>query len=54
LASVDAFNFAVANTVIEGGVVLPTTEDALRKWAAGDMTDEQLVEFGLLTFGPRD
>ena len=49
----DAMRFAVANTVIEGAVVVSETEDALRKWAAGELTDEQLLEFGRSAFGPR-
>jgi hypothetical protein len=51
MPALHAAQLAVANTVIEGGIVLPETEDALRKWASGEITDEQLLDFGRLTFG---
>jgi Antitoxin VbhA len=47
-----AVRFAVANTVIEGGNVLPETEELMNEWARGEIDDDELIEQGLKRFGP--
>lgn len=47
-----AARFAVANTVIEGGNVLPETEELMNEWARGEIDDDELIEQGLKRFGP--
>lgn len=47
-----AARFAVANTVIEGGHVLPETEELMNEWARGEIDDDELIEQGLKRFGP--
>ena len=47
-----AVRFAVANTVIEGGHVLPETEELMNEWARGDIDDHELIEEALKRFGP--
>ncbi|WP_168209945.1 antitoxin VbhA family protein [Tardiphaga sp. vice154] len=47
----DAVRFAVANTEIEGGQVLPETESALDEWAHGEIDDDELMEQTLKKFG---
>lgn len=44
--------FAVANTVMEGGTVLPETEAVLESWAQGEIDDDELMEQTLQRFGP--
>lgn len=44
--------FAVANTVMEGGQVLPETEGLLDDWARGEIDDDELMEQTLKRFGP--
>ena len=48
----EAARFAVANTVIEGGQVLPETEELMNEWARGEIDDDELIEQGLKRFGP--
>ena len=48
----DSVRFAVANTVIEGGRVLPETEASLDDWARGDIDDDKLMEQTIRRFGP--
>lgn len=47
-----AARFAVANTVIEGGHVLPETEELMNEWARGEIDDDELIEQGLKRYGP--
>ncbi|UZE51557.1 antitoxin VbhA family protein [Rhodopseudomonas sp. P2A-2r] len=47
----DAVRFAVTNTAIEGGQVLPETESALDEWAHGEIDDAELMEQTLRKFG---
>lgn len=47
-----AARFAVANTVIEGGHVLPETEKLMNEWERGEIDDDELIEQGLRRFGP--
>ncbi|MDD1528926.1 hypothetical protein C7U92_16375 [Bradyrhizobium sp. WBOS7] len=47
-----AARFAVANTVIEGGHVLPETEELMNEWVRGEIDDDELIEQGLKRFGP--
>lgn len=47
-----AARFAVANTVIEGGNVLPETEELMNQWARGEIDDDELIAQGLKSFGP--
>jgi hypothetical protein len=42
--------FAIANTVIEGGTVLPETEALLESWAQGEIDDDELMEQTLQRF----
>jgi hypothetical protein len=46
-----AARFAVANTVIEGGHVLPETEELMNEWVRGEIDDDDLIEQGLKRFG---
>lgn len=48
----EAVRFAVANTAIEGGHVLPETEGLLDGWARGEIDDDELMEQTLKRFGP--
>ncbi len=48
----DAARFAVANTAIEGGHVLPETEELLDGWTRGEIDDDELMEQALKRFGP--
>jgi Antitoxin VbhA len=45
-------SIAVANTVIEGGHVLPETEELMNEWARGEIDDDELIEQSLKRFGP--
>jgi hypothetical protein len=47
-----AVRFAVANTAIEGGHVLPETEELMNEWARGEIDDDELIQQGLKRFGP--
>jgi excisionase family DNA binding protein len=47
-----AVRFAITNTAIEGGRVLPETEAILDDWARGDIDDDQMMEETLRRFGP--
>lgn len=47
----EAARFAVANTVIEGGCVLPETEKLMDEWIRGKIDDDELIERGLKMFG---
>jgi len=48
----DSVRFAVANTVMEGGEVLPETETLLDNWTQGNIDDDELIEQTLQRFGP--
>jgi predicted nucleotidyltransferase len=48
----EAVRFAVANTAVAGGCVVPETEAILDGWARGDIDDEEMMERTLRTFGP--
>ena len=47
-----AVEFAVADTAIEGGHVLPETEELMNEWARGEIDDDGLIERTLKRFGP--
>lgn len=47
-----AVQFAVANTAIEGGCILPETQKLMDEWARGEIDDDELIERGLEKFGP--
>jgi hypothetical protein len=40
----DAVRFAIANTEIDGGVVLPEARSLLERWVQGEIDDEELIE----------
>lgn len=44
--------FAVANTVMEGGSVLPPTETLLDTWSKGEINDEDLIAQTLQRYAP--
>lgn len=45
--------FAIASTVMEGGVVHPETEALLENWAEGEISDDELIARTLQRFTPR-
>lgn len=50
----EAVRFAVANTEIEGGHVLPETRQLLEKWERGQIDDDRLTDGILKKFGPNN
>jgi predicted nucleotidyltransferase len=48
----DSVRFAVANTMIEGGTVLPETEALLERWAKNEIGYKTLIDLILQRFGP--
>ncbi|MGY3582060.1 hypothetical protein ACVIGB_001017 [Bradyrhizobium sp. USDA 4341] len=51
-ARAEAVRFAIANTAIEGGHVLPETEELMNEWARGEIGDDELIEQGQKQFTP--
>lgn len=51
LTRFEAARFAVANTVIEGGCVLPETKKLIDEWVRGEIDDDELIARGLKMFG---
>lgn len=49
-----AVQFAVANTRLAGGVVVPETLALMQQWAAGELTDAELIDAGQRLFCVRD
>lgn len=39
----DSTRFAVADTTLEGGVLLPETTALLQRWSRGEISDDELV-----------
>jgi len=52
LSRSEAVRFAVTNTAIEGGHVLPATEKLLDRWTRGEIDDNELMAQTLKRFGP--
>jgi excisionase family DNA binding protein len=44
--------FAIANTAMEGGTILPETEALCDQWIRGEIDDDELMEQTLQRFGP--
>ena len=45
--------FAIASTVMEGGVVHPETKAHLENWAEGEIGDDELIAGAIQRFAPR-